>query len=393
MSLKRKLNWLPSPLETNFTYKSVSFTSYEEASNNSVSSDIIKETKQEVPKREITRQGSIIPSPIIVDVPQPVAKKLLSSGSLPLKVDLSGNCSPVKDQGEQGSCVAFATIGAMEYIQKKNLQRFVSLSERFTYYVTRVKIENAIIPPSDTGSYIVDALKSVVDYGTCLNNSFPYTSNYTVSPPTSAYTEALKYEVLTYAKFPDYTNTPLLKLSFAINTLKASLNAGYPIIAGFTCYSNLFSTKYAAGVIPLPGKNSTIIGGHAILITGYDDATEMFKFKNSWGIGFGINGYGQISYKYYLQGMMSDLWSIYSEEVEDVQIGSNVSISNPLINSEIVKNQLQDVFSDVMSNLTEASDPKTSFLFFKSLQSKYSDNKLSVFLKAMEPLVVQFMKS
>ena len=37
-------------------------------------------------------------------------------------------------------------------------------------------------------------------------------------------------------------------------------------------------------------------GGHAICLIGYDDSKRAFKFINSWGSDWGLNGYGWISY-------------------------------------------------------------------------------------------------
>ena len=33
-------------------------------------------------------------------------------------------------------------------------------------------------------------------------------------------------------------------------------------------------------------------------MVGYDDDRHLFKFKNSWGTGWGDNGYGYLSYRY-----------------------------------------------------------------------------------------------
>lgn len=47
---------------------------------------------------------------------------------------------------------------------------------------------------------------------------------------------------------------------------------------------------YNGGVIPWETN------GHAVLLVGYDDATQSFKVKNSWGAGWGESGYFRIAY-------------------------------------------------------------------------------------------------
>ena len=47
----------------------------------------------------------------------------------------------------------------------------------------------------------------------------------------------------------------------------------------------------------MPG-NSSLRGGHAICVVGYDDDTQLFKFKNSWSNSWGDNGYGYLPYEF-----------------------------------------------------------------------------------------------
>ena len=47
-----------------------------------------------------------------------------------------------------------------------------------------------------------------------------------------------------------------------------------------------------------PNSGDTPSGGHAIMIVGYDDKTERFKFRNSWSTWWGNEGYGTIPYAF-----------------------------------------------------------------------------------------------
>jgi len=276
---------------------------------------------------------------------KPDTRDHIIKAATPLKTkgfaDLSQFCTSVKDQGVLGSCTAFASVGAMEFLQKRFGENKADdiYSERFTYYATRVNVLNWT--PDDSGAYVRDAVKSLVKYGTCLEKSFPYNGDCKTAPGQPAYAEASKYQALSYAKFED-GNSPVER-SQLINVLKANLDAGLPIIGGFICYSNIWSA--VKGVIPK--SNGQIIGGHAILLVGYDDSKQLFKFKNSWGKGWGDNGYGYLPYDYYILGDMFDLWSIHKSENEDIK-SVGLDVVNPNIQKAVNKADLEEALKQVI---------------------------------------------
>jgi hypothetical protein len=79
------------------------------------------------------------------------------------------------------------------------------------------------------------------------------------------------------------------------------------------------------GEIPIPtpeelnryNQNPNEFGGHAICIIGYDDQAQRFKFKNSWGIDWGTNGYGTIPYDY-IKDYGWDAWTTIDLVVPDI---------------------------------------------------------------------------
>jgi C1A family cysteine protease len=61
----------------------------------------------------------------------------------------------------------------------------------------------------------------------------------------------------------------------------------------------------------MPRPSERAIGGHAVMAVGYDDATQRFLVRNSWGTGWGLAGYFTLPYTYLIQpGLASDLWTI-----------------------------------------------------------------------------------
>jgi len=285
-------------------------------------------------------------------------------------VDLSEYCTTVKNQGPLGSCTAFAAVAAMEFIQKRfngNTHGDI-YSERFTYWATRVNVRKQ--PPTDSGAYMRDAVKSLVKYGVCLENTFPYSTDCRTAPPESAYTEAENYQAVSYARFED-GNTPAERI-ILINALKATLDAGLPIMCGFICYANIWAAY--RGLIPK--KLGHMIGGHAVLIVGYDDNKSVFKFKNSWGTSWGDKGYGYLPYDFYIYGDMFDLWSIRTTENTNAQIiGLSIDKGpDPVITKEIVLAGTSDVLSAVLADLPRCLSKIDEPSVLDELAVRYASN-------------------
>lgn len=94
--------------------------------------------------------------------------------------------------------------------------------------------------------------------------------------------------------------------------MKACLASGYPFAFGFTVYENFESDAVAAtGVVPMPGTSEQVLGGHAVLAVGYDDAQQRFIVRNSWGSAWGMGGYFTMPYAYLTNpDLASDFWKI-----------------------------------------------------------------------------------
>lgn len=261
--------------------------------------------------------------------------------------DLSKWCSPVGDQGNVGSCTAFATSGLMEYFYNKNASNQSPLfSEKFIYYATRVNVEGW--PANeDSGCYLRDSLKCVNKYGASLESQFPYllpgqiSSDYAQSPPPSVYKSALSYKV------SQYLSVPSLNTQQSLDNLKAMLANGTAFVGGILCYSNFFND--VNGAIPIP--TGQVIGGHAVLFVGYDDSKSMFKFKNSWGTSWGDNGYGYLPYKYFTTGNVVEAWTV----LQEIFNGSLINVVMPSNKAVIFTNRV----NSLLTSITQTQDLKT----------------------------------
>ena len=72
-------------------------------------------------------------------------------------------------------------------------------------------------------------------------------------------------------------------------------------------------TVAKTGVVPMPSSHEQVLGGHCVVAVGYDDGKRQFTIGNSWGTGWGLNGYCLMPYEYPINPRLaSDFWTIRS---------------------------------------------------------------------------------
>ncbi len=220
---------------------------------------------------------------------------------LPTQVDLRPQCPPVYDQGQLGSCTANSIAGALEFDQIKEGQQSFTPSRLFIYYNER-EIEGTV--SSDSGAQIRDGVKSVNQQGAPPETDWPYDiTKFSEKPPEQAYADAAQHKAILYQR-----------LTQTLNQLKGCLASGYPFVFGFVVYESFESQQVASsGQAQMPQAGEKQLGGHAVLAVGYDESEQRFTVRNSWGPGWGMQGYFTLPYPYLLQQTLSsDFWTIRS---------------------------------------------------------------------------------
>jgi C1A family cysteine protease len=220
-------------------------------------------------------------------------------GALPPRVDLRQYMPNVYDQGNLGSCTANAIAAALQFTQIKQKEPDFVPSRLFIYYNERV-MEDSV--NSDAGAEIRDGVKSVNKLGAPPEKLWPYViSKFKSKPPAAAFKAALAHQSISYQRVPR-----------DLNHMRACLAEGFPYVFGFSVYDGFESDACArTGVLNVPGKDEKLLGGHAVLAVGYDDASRRFYVRNSWGDSWGQKGYFTMPYEYMAnRGLASDFWTI-----------------------------------------------------------------------------------
>ena len=213
-------------------------------------------------------------------------------------VDLRPYCTPVEDQGSLGSCTGQAIAGAIELLNKRN-GKPTDVSRLFIYYYERLILGTVNY---DSGAYIRDGIKATNHYGASLESLWPHDiRKYKREPILEAKNDALNRKVTRYERITNFDG--------CIN----ALSNGYPIVVGFHVYSSFMTAKVGrTGNMPYPNvRREQLLGGHAVLLVGYNKSRKVFIARNSWGTRWGDKGYFYMPFNVIKNTSMSgDFWII-----------------------------------------------------------------------------------
>ena len=215
-------------------------------------------------------------------------------------LSVSGDNSYIAEGVGVHNCTANAIAGAIQFEQmKQTLAQIFTPSRLFIYYNER-DMEGTV--NSDSGAQIRDGMKSVGSLGVCPEDMWPYIiANYAEKPSDACYQTALQHKAILYQR-----------VVRDLIQMKGCLASGYPFVFGFTVYESFESQQVAqTGHAPMPQHGEKTLGGHAVMAVGYDDANQWFIARNSWGTGWGMQGYFTLPYAYFTsRSLSSDFWTV-----------------------------------------------------------------------------------
>lgn len=185
------------------------------------------------------------------------------------------------NQGPQNSCVGWA-VG---YAAKSYL---VSIGEKWDvkeYQFSPSYIYNQINGGVDKGSKISDAMHLVVEQGVCLLSDMPYNKeDFTTQPMQNQIELASGYRSLRMGWLEGGN----------VNAIKYTLQSGIPVVISVPSCPELHDLNESNPIYDTVSDSDELY--HAICLIGYDDSKDAFKFINSWGTSWGLDGYGYVAY-------------------------------------------------------------------------------------------------
>lgn len=189
--------------------------------------------------------------------------------------------TPITDQLSCGSCVAFGTVATVESrlrVQRNDPNLAVNLSEAHLFFChARARGYNC-----STGWWPQEAFDDFKSKGVADEACYPYNlSNQDCSGLCSNWAERV-------VKITGYT-----ALTSQPAQIKEWISASKgPVSACFVVYQDFFS--YRSGIYKhVTGAQA---GGHCVTIVGYNDNPGYWICKNSWGTGWGEQGFFRIAY-------------------------------------------------------------------------------------------------
>ena len=215
---------------------------------------------------------------------------------LPKEINWTSQVTAVKDQGNEGSCTGFNATGLKEFQEWKQHGKKIDLSERWIYEWAK---EHDEWPGSDyEGSSVRGAMKALQKHGICEERFWPYVPQEKGEPDDLAAENAYQYRIEKYRSLTIPEKN--------IKLIKRGLHETGPIAAGVAVHSTWFDVKNN-GIIE-PSFTQDILGYHAILLVAYDE--KYLKIKNSWGTGWGAQGYGFLELDFAMF-ILHSAWAAY----------------------------------------------------------------------------------
>lgn len=209
-------------------------------------------------------------------------KSFSSSGSgLPSSIDWrsKGVVNPVRDQGQCGSCWAFATTANAESVWAISSGKLLDLSEEFLVdCASGVGYYNMGCNGGEPDS----AFKYMINNGQCSESSYPYKAGVTKTAGTC---QKCTSAGVSFSSCYDVSPNNQVALAAAV--------AKQPVVIAIEADTRYFQS-YSGGILDSTSCGTSL--DHAVEIVGYgsQNGIDYWIVRNSWSSSWGESGYFRV---------------------------------------------------------------------------------------------------
>jgi len=237
--------------------------------------------------------------------------------SAPASVDWRNNggnyVTPIKNQGQCGSCVSFCSCSVIESAVRIKLQNpnySIDLSEGFLQFCGG---------GSCGGWGLTSGLDFAKSTGVTDEACMPYTAGGGADMNCAASRCSDWQSRLT--KISSYANLATM------DARKSAIATSGPVLAGLEVWSDFFAYNGGVYVKSSAATRLSPPGYHCICVVGYDDGQQCWILKNSWGTSWGESGFMRM--KYGQADLLIDTSWTFSSVVVQIQAAwqNNVTVT------------------------------------------------------------------
>ena len=225
---------------------------------------------------------------------EPLSYGASGQTALPAKASLARFAPQRRQQGRQGSCVAWASAYAARTILEAETTGQnpddVAFSPAYLY--------NQIALSGCQGAYMVEAMKTMQQYGGLPFDQFRYDERTCANEPSSSQKQAgQQYRIQGF----DRLTVGASEYKPDLLGIKQHLAQGYPVVIGMMVGGSFMGDMVRQSLWQPSQRDYSMRGfsGHAMCVVGYDDNQSggAFQIMNSWGEDWGDRGIGWVKYR------------------------------------------------------------------------------------------------
>ena len=238
----------------------------------------------------------------------------------------------VRSQGGRGTCSVFAMTFLLEYMYRSRLA--VPANDLSEEYINHAA--NLVSGQNGDGDFFDNIEAGYRTWGIVPEATVPYNPSTPISSIAQSILGAGKLWTRFRVDFIKPWDSSKGATQSQLETVIAYLDKNVPVAFGGwwfkqeTWGTTLIHDVEVMNVPPVDQKSAMLFDGHSIVLVGYrrDKAFSgggYFVFRNSWGAGWGDDGYGYMPFGYVL-GYANDLVAYTTKQIASAHIGIQAAV-------------------------------------------------------------------